>query len=539
MRRHRGTACMLVVGFLALGCAAQQSTGEQAAAAEAELPRVDLSGGPNFPLEAHLEQADIVAGSISFEELFDAGGDLFHTPMNGHDGIGAKRLPDGSEIRRFSFLPPGGGVLAPISVQSCGSCHNMPHGAAGGLAHTHVAFDPNMDGAPPFNIRSTTSTFGNGLQQLLAQEITEDLQAIRAGVEAAALASPGEPVSEALLSKGLSYGMIAATADAAGEVAWDLSGLEGIDPDLVVRPIGSKGHITIIRSIAVGASGLMSLQPEELVRKIQAGAEAEGNPVPPDDLDGDGVERELSVSDVTALVAYGAAQETPHSVSHLAELGMVAAPSVDEVARIEQGRELFAAAGCVTCHVPELRLDDTVFEEPTLAGNGNYYDTALAAIEPTYDPERPLRFDLATEAEEPRVEPHPDGGAIVRLYGDLKRHDMGRQMAEPAGPQPSIAAVFAPLTIDGEMVLIPPSVFLTSELWGVGNTGPWLHDGRAATLDEAVRWHGEDEPPAVGEPGRSEAQESRDAYVALGGAEREALLTFLRSLRTFAPPHEE
>ncbi|MDX1642714.1 MAG: di-heme oxidoredictase family protein, partial [Thermoanaerobaculia bacterium] len=79
----------------------------------------------------------------------------------------------------------------------------------------------------------------------------------------------------------------------------------------------------------------------------------------------------------------------------------------------------------------------------------------------------------------------------------------------------------------------------TSELWGVGNTGPWLHDGRAATLDEAIRWHGEDEPPAVGEPGRSEAQESRDAYMALAEGEREALLTFLRSLRTFAPPHEE
>ena len=36
------------------------------------------------------------------------------------------------------------------------------------------------------------------------------------------------------------------------------------------------------------------------------------------------------------------------------------------------------------------------------------------------------------------------------------------------------------------MVMIAPDEFLTPELWGVGNTGPWLHDGRAATLDEAV-----------------------------------------------------
>jgi CxxC motif-containing protein (DUF1111 family) len=50
-----------------------------------------------------------------------------------------------------------------------------------------------------------------------------------------------------------------------------------------------------------------------------------------------------------------------------------------------------------------------------------------------------------------------------------------------------------------------------------------------------VVWHGEDEPPDVGKPGRSEAQESRDLFVALSESDREALLTFLRSLRTFEP----
>jgi hypothetical protein len=48
-------------------------------------------------------------------------------------------------------------------------------------------------------------------------------------------------------------------------------------------------------------------------------------------------------------------------------------------------------------------------------------------------------------------------------------------------------------------------------------------------------WHGEDEPPAVGTPGRGEAQDSRDRFAALPAADQEALLTFLRSLRTFAP----
>jgi CxxC motif-containing protein (DUF1111 family) len=83
------------------------------------------------------------------------------------------------------------------------------------------------------------------------------------------------------------------------------------------------------------------------------------------------------------------------------------------------------------------------------------------------------------------------------------------------------------------MVLIQPTEFLTPEIWGVGNTGPWMHDGRAGSLEEAIMLHGEDDPAAVGDPGRSEAQDARDAYSALAADEQEALVTFLRNLRTY------
>src|SRR5262249_1719601 len=81
--------------------------------------------------------------------------------------------------------------------------------------------------------------------------------------------------------------------------------------------------------------------------------------------------------------------------------------------------------------------------------------------------------------------------------------------------------------------------FLTAVLWGVGNTGPWLHDNRAGSLREAVLLHGEDTPVAVGAPGRSEAQEARDAFKALAPADQDALVAFLSSLRTFAPPRKD
>ncbi len=92
-----------------------------------------------------------------------------------------------------------------------------------------------------------------------------------------------------------------------------------------------------------------------------------------------------------------------------------------------------------------------------------------------------------------------------------------------------------PLKCNGKPVTIPADHFLTAELWGVGNTGPWLHDNRAGTLREAILLHGEDTPPPPGAPGRSEAQEARDALVKQSAAQQDALVAFLLSLRTFSP----
>ncbi len=515
------TSCLtlLVLGVTVHPGRARGQTRE----AKGPLPVVDLSGRPGFPLPHHLESSDIAAGKMTYRQIFDAGEALFHAEYTAEDGVGAMRLPDGSKILRFSRLPPGGGAGAEISSQSCVRCHV---GSASGPSQANVLSNPGGDGKPPFLVRNTTSLYGDGILQLLAQEITEDLHAIKDDAERAAKAKPGVKVERSLESKGVRYGKISALATG-GTVSFDVSGLEGVDPDLVVRPLGWKGNIPTVRLFNVGAAALvMSMQAEELVWKLAAkGA--------PPDADGDGVERELSVGDITAMAVYGAALETPQSVERLAALGLVQPPGAEDRARIERGREVFAKVGCVSCHLPTMHLGNTVFEEPTLRGNGNYYDAMLAAKDPGYDPKRPVRFDVLRDAKEPRAEADPKGGAIIRLYGDLKRHRMGRQLADPADPVIPLTAGFAPLVADGKPVPLGPSDFLTPELWGVGNTGPWLHDGRTASLREAIVGHGEDDPPAVGSPERSEAQEARDAFNGLAKEDQEALLVFLRSLRTF------
>lgn len=487
--------------------------------------KIELAEKPAFPLEKHLESKDIASGAVPFAKVFEAGDGLFHTPYNGLDGVGMHKTPGGASLVRFSVGPIAGSPV-PVGAQACGSCHRIPFGAGAGLAHTRVFFDPDQNGLPPFNARATTSLFGNGTVQRVAEETTEKLFAARDAAAQEARAKPGTAVRKPLLVNGVDFGAVTATADASGNVKYDVSEVRGVSPDLVIRPFGWKGQITTIRNFAVAAGSFgMGMQAEEFVWRLPPAAGAD-----PDD---DGVSRELSVGDVTAITIYNAAQEAPAELGRVAALGAVPAPDANARGLVDRGRTLFGQVGCASCHMPEVRLADTVFEEPTKRGAGQYLDAFLAGKDPDYDPARPVRFDLLKDAQEPRIEAHPEGGAVVRMYGDLKRHEMGRRLADPA-PVAVLSVTLAPLEFEGKVVMVPASEYLTPELWGVGNTGPWMHDDRAGTLAEAILLHGEDSPPAPGQAGRSEAQEARDAYAKLPPDDQRALVAFLKSLVNYS-----
>ncbi len=69
----------------------------------------------------------------------------------------------------------------------------------------------------------------------------------------------------------------------------------------------------------------------------------------------------------------------------------------------------------------------------------------------------------------------PRGSNLVEVFSDLKRHDLGPGLADPHDEEHGL----------------PRSVFLTRPLWGLAETPPYLHDGRAATIPEAILAHGE------------------------------------------------
>lgn len=132
--------------------------------------------------------------------------------------------------------------------------------------------------------------------------------------------------------------------------------------------------------------------------------------------------------------------------------------------RVQRGAATFTSIGCASCHTPSMR---TGLHSPITP----YHDVEFAA------------------------------------YTDLLLHDLGAGLADG---RPDGAA-------SGSEWRTPP-------LWGLGlietvnGHTRLLHDGRARSIDEAIRWHG------------GEAERSRARFERLGDAERDELIAFLRSL---------
>ena len=120
------------------------------------------------------------------------------------------------------------------------------------------------------------------------------------------------------------------------------------------------------------------------------------------------------------------------------------------------GQALFKQVGCAVCHVP------------TLTTGTN----AIAALS---------------------NKPAP-------LYSDLLLHDMG-----------SLGDGIAQGAATGKE-------FRTAPLWGLRASAPFLHDGRARTVDQAIRMH------------EGQGATARDRYTALSDADKAQLLRFLNTL---------
>jgi len=488
-----------------LAGAAVAGLASAAPAQESDIVRTPNNGG--FGIQKSLEEqigagrGDIYTpGSSRFiiaRDPFRAivrGRQIFQRKFSLSEGLGprtddgAGNIGNGDDDTLFDASRVAG------LADSCAACHGRPRGSAGHGGNVFTRPDS----------RDAPHLFGLGLIEMLADEITADLRATRDSAHAAAVQS-GRSITVPLRSKGIDFGSLTVHSDG----SHDASGLQGVDPDLRVKPFFAEGSAFSIRHFSAGAfnheMGLETSDPDLLQASrrervvtpsgmVLDGVRDEIDPPPvtsaDEDGDGDGVTDELDPALLDHLEFYLLNYFKPGSY--------VAYPE-----SVSQGRGIMEEAGCTSCHIPDLTIED---------------DRRVADAETSFDPDQgefnglfSAAVALFTEQTDGSGLPdlrRPSGERFVvrNVFTDLKRHDLGPNFWERNFD-------------DGEF----QKEFVTEPLWGVGSTSPYGHDGRSINLREVILRHG------------GEAQGSSDAFAALPDHRQRDLLGFLESLVLFPP----
>jgi cytochrome c peroxidase len=476
--------------------------------------------------------------ATAFEQSFDFGDELFGTPFTAADGGGANvgngmrftRMPRADKTGVGEWATHDPPRATGPNAMSCTGCHNQGADDGGGEAATSVHRDPLHTGVPNSMIqRNTPSVLGLGALQKLAEEMTLDLQDERESARRACRCGTAGPActnSRDLRAKGINFGRVTVSKLESSITCTDTvdppmgMGKPAIAVDLVVRAFQWKGSVATVREfVRDAANNELGMQAVEFL----------GSPaIDPAtiDGDGDGVANEMTVGDITSLTIYQAAQARPTTLQELASLGLAPRLTSAQNAAIAAGSRLFDSVGCNSCHVRSLLINDPVFREPSpvvgFRDAGDRFPNGRSLLSQGLDISNPLRFDLTRDAIENgdvrigngqklgALRRDNQGRAIAEVFTDLRRHDMGPGLAESVDETGAGA-----------------SVFMTRALWGAGSTPPYMHDGRATTLTEAIFEHGGD------------AQQARANFVALSTAQKGQLVAFLKNLVLFKVAEEE
>lgn len=448
--------------------------------------------GPRLKPEDRVSQDQVAGGSLDLVEIRRAGLKVFTTPFNRADGHGDGAHDTSVADNRDPAMGNRPGLQGSrtflhvngLDSQTCLECHSVvstasipaQFGVGGvGTINNNAMFQPSVidvadedfDGIAGFDGRVINPPFLFGSGGV--ELLSREMTADLQAIREQALDSPGLPV--ALLTKGVSFGEI--TADGFG--GFDTSGLEGIDADLVVRPFGRKGDKASVREFAVAALSFhLGMQAAEAFGGEYA------------DQDNDGVQNEISVGDLSAMSIFLTTMERPHQKK----------PGKDD----RKGFALFNSIGCADCHRPVLTTSSKHLHYK-LTGAPQYpFEDTFYSVDLT---RAPMKFQAAAGA-----------GVKVELFSDLKRHDMGEGLSES----------FSKATDEQNRQ------FITARLWGIADTAPYMHDGRALTLVEAIQSHDS--------PG-SEAVPAAQAFGVLDEADKNNLIRFLMTLRTPGKPNAD
>lgn len=441
-------------------------------------------GLPRLNPDDRINQYDVENNNLTIKEIRKAGMLIFSTPFNKADGHGdgtpdltilGNRSPGNRPTLQGNntFLRVNG-----LDSQTCLECHTIISnasvparlgvGGVGGVSQNAIfqpsnidVADTDNDGIAGFNGRFINPPFLFGSGGV--ELLGLEMTQDLQQLKQQAIDNPNTTIQ--LSTKGIEFGSI--TSDANGNV--DASSVVGIDSDLVVKPFGRKGEFATVREFDVGALSFhLGMQAKELV--------GVGN-----DEDQDGVVDELKEGDLSALSVFNTTMDRPIQSKR----------NGDE----ESGFELFNSIGCADCHKPQLNTQTKFLPYKLIGDNQSPFTNSFYSADLSKNPSRFKKNDTA--------------GIVVNLFSDLKHHYMGEDLKESFS--------LATDKQNGE--------FITARLWGIADTAPYLHDGRALTLEDAIMLHDN--------PG-SEAELAGQNFKSLNDEGKLNLIKFLNTLRT--PP---
>src|SRR5713226_788423 len=479
--------------------------------------------GREVAIPKHLQDGEEFTTPLG--QLIQYGAQLFVAKFTIQEGAGrpltkgtGNRLSDPSSPLVF---PRNFDRLSSPDANSCSGCHNAPFAGGGGDRVTevfvlaqrfdHLTFDHNdgitlrgaVDESGKFvtldnatNDRKTIGMNGSGYLEMVARQMTADLQAI------AAATTTG--TSRQLVTKGVSFGILTHNGDG----TWNTSKVVGLSapslkasgtapPSLIILPYHQASAVVSIRQFTNNAMNHHhGMQSEE-----RFGLNT--------DPDGDGVTNELTVADITAISLFQATMAVPGRVI----------PNDEVIERaIRNGERLFDQVACNSCHLDALPLDHHgwIYSEPSpynpagnlQVGTANYPLTAP-----------PLSVDLTSDdLPQPRLHPTAGGVVMVPAYTDLKLHDISATSNPATDPECEPLDQNQPAASPG--FFAGNCKFITRKLWGFYNQGgAFMHHGKFTTAREAIEAH------------NGEALSSRQAFDTLPKHQQNEVIEFLKSLQ--------
>ncbi|MDB4798390.1 thiol oxidoreductase [Verrucomicrobia bacterium] len=469
--------------------------------------------GREVSISSHVPDGDEYAMSIS--DILRHGEELFSANWTWQEG-GGRPLTKGtgaplSDQTRPLIFPRNFNRVSAPDANSCAGCHNSPVTGGNGdiVANVFVlgqrfdfaTFDPTNDVVTGeardesgdlatlntiANSRATLGMFGSGFIEMLARQITVELQAQRDGLE------PGDSVE--LSAKGIGFGSLSRRADG----TWDTSRIEGIaamsliadgsetSPSLIIRPFHQAGNVISIRQFSNNAfnhhHGIQSME--------RFGTDT--------DPDGDGHQNEMTRGDMTSVSVFQAAMAVP---------GRVIPRDPEIELAVLNGEAQFLAVGCARCHVPHLGLDQNgwIYTEPNPFNPPNNLQPGDA---PLYS------VDLTSqELPQPRLNVL-EGVVYVSAFTDFKLHDISSGAGDPNNEVLNMNRA-----LGSEEFFQGNRKFLTRKLWGAASKPNFFHHGKFTTMRQAILAHD------------GEAATERDAFVDMNDYDRNSLIEFLKTLK--------